>query len=65
MEVSKEQVRVLSEMQGLCVPDDELEQVATRMSIWLTAFEQIEEELGEQMNKVDPIPPVLPHGEIS
>ena len=28
MEVSKEQVRVLSEMQGLCVPDDELEQVS-------------------------------------
>ena len=64
MNITKEQVRVLSEMQGLSVPDDELDAIATRMSIWMTAFEQIEDELGDEMNRTDPIPPVLPHMEM-
>ncbi len=60
MEISKEQVRVLCEVQGLSVPEDELDDIATRMSTWLTALDQIEVELGEEMNRVDPIPPLFP-----
>ncbi|MEE4119476.1 MAG: hypothetical protein V2I65_10710 [Paracoccaceae bacterium] len=60
MEISKEQVRVLCEVQGLSVPEDELGDIATRMSTWLTALDQIEAELGEEMNRVDPIPPLFP-----
>jgi len=42
------------------VPDEELEDVATRMSTWLSVLEEMEAELGDEMNKVDPIPPLFP-----
>lgn len=60
MEITREQVRVLCDVQGLRVPDDELDDIATRMSTWLTALGQIEDELGDEMNRVDPIPPLFP-----
>ncbi len=60
MEIDKDQVRVLCEIQGLSVPDDELDDIATRMSTWLAALAQIEAELGDEMNRVDPIPPLFP-----
>lgn len=58
MEITREQVRVLCTMQGLTIPDEEIDDVATRMSTWLSAMEQIEQELGDQMNAVDPLPPI-------
>lgn len=60
MNVTPDQVRILCEMQGLAVPDDEIENIATRLSTWLTAMEQVEAELGDQLNSLDPIPPVFP-----
>lgn len=60
MELSIEQVRMLSELQGLRLPEKDLMNVAIRLSTWLTAMEQIEAEMGDQMNAVDPIPPVFP-----
>ncbi len=61
MDITKEQVRAMCELQNLTVPDEDLDSIAARMSLWMTAFEQVEAELGEEMNKVDPIPPVYPH----
>lgn len=63
MELNIEQVRVLSELQGLKLPEEDLNNVAIRLSTWLTAMEQIEAEMGSQMNAVDPIPPVFPREE--
>lgn len=63
MNLTTEQVKVMTQLQGLTIPDDELSNIATRLSTWLTAMEQIEAELGEQMNAVDPIPPVFPREE--
>jgi hypothetical protein len=63
MELSIDQVRVLSELQGLHLPDEDLKNVAVRLSTWLTAMEQIEVEMGELINSVDPIPPVFPQEE--
>ena len=63
MELNIEQVRVLSELQGLKLPEEDLNNVAIRLSTWLTAMEQIEAEMGSQMNTVDPIPPVFPREE--
>jgi len=60
MELSIEQVRMLSELQGLRLPEKDLRNIAVRLSTWLTAMEQIEAEMGDQMNAVDPIPPVFP-----
>jgi hypothetical protein len=63
MELSVEQIRVLSEMQGLKVPEGDLENIAIRLSAWLTAMEQIEAEMGAQINAAEPIPPVFPREE--
>lgn len=63
MQMTVEQVRVMSELQGLELPEADLQNIAIRLSTWLTAMEQIEEEMGEQMNTVDPIPPVFPREE--
>lgn len=64
MDITKEQVRVLSEMRGLSLPEEDLQAVANRMSLWMAAFDQIEAELGAEMDRTDPVPPVLPHAEL-
>lgn len=61
MKITKEHVRAQCDMQGLSIPEDELEDIATRMSIWFGAMEQIEAELGDQINATDPIPPIYPN----
>lgn len=63
MDVTVEQVRVLSEMQGLTLPEADLENIAIRLSTWLTAMEQIEAEMGVEINAAEPIPPVFPREE--
>lgn len=60
MTLTKEQVRTLAAVQGLVIPEDELENVAIRLSSWLTAMEQVEEALGAEMDRTDPVPPVYP-----
>ncbi len=60
MRITKDQARLLLSVQGLDLPDADLDEVALRLSTWLTALEQIEVELGKAMNVVDPIPPVYP-----
>lgn len=59
-EISKEQVRALLGVQRLQIPDDEIENVRVRLATWLTALQEIESVLGEEMDLVDPIPPVYP-----
>ena len=50
-------------MQGLSLPEGDLENVALRLSTWLTAMEQIEVEMGAEINAAEPIPPVFPREE--
>jgi hypothetical protein len=64
MIVSKELVKSLCEMQGLKVPDAELDNVAIRLSTWMSAMEQIEADMGSLIQTVDPIPPVFPKEDI-
>jgi hypothetical protein len=63
MRITRDQARVLLEVQGLELPEADIDEIALRLSTWLTALEQIERELGEAMNAVDPIPPVYPREE--
>jgi len=63
MDIGIEQVRVLSELQGLKLPEDDLGNIAIRLSTWLTAMEQIEAEMGDLMNQTEPIAPVFPQEE--
>ncbi len=63
MELSKEDIRVLTKMQGLTIPEEDFESIEIRFSTWLSAMEQIEAELGPQINAAEPIPPVYPREE--
>lgn len=63
MELGKEEVRRLAQMIDLDIPDGDLNTVALRLSSLLSLMEQIETELGDEMDRVDPIPPVYPHEE--
>ena len=60
MKLTREQVQLLAEMVDLRIPGQDLDNVAIRMSALLSAMEQIERELGEEMNAVEPLPPVFP-----
>lgn len=60
VDVSEDQVRALLALQRLDVPPEDIRNIAIRLTIWLSAFEEIERELGERLLEVDPIPPILP-----
>jgi hypothetical protein len=45
---------------GLEIPDKDLDNVTIRVASLLSAMEKIEAELGEEMNSVEPLPPVFP-----
>ena len=60
MELDAARVRSMAEMIGLDIPPAELEPIAIRLSELLSAMDEIERELGAEMDRVDPIPPVFP-----
>ena len=60
MKVTREQVKLLAATVGLEIPDQDFDNVTIRVSSLLSSMETIEAELGEQMNAVEPLPPVFP-----
>lgn len=60
MKLTPEQVKLLAAAVGLRLPEQDLDNVAIRVEALLSAMEQIEAELGEEMNAVEPMPPVFP-----
>ncbi len=63
MELTKDDVRNLAKTINLDIPEDDLNTVALRLSSALSVMELIEAEMGEEMDKIDPIPPVYPREE--
>jgi Asp-tRNA(Asn)/Glu-tRNA(Gln) amidotransferase C subunit len=63
MELTKDDVRNLAKTINLEIPEDDLNTVALRLSSALSLMELIEAEMGEEMDKIDPIPPVYPREE--
>ena len=63
MELGKDDVRNLAKSVDLVIPDADLNTVALRLSSLLSLMEEIERELGEEMDRVDPVPPVYPREE--
>ncbi len=61
MELSAEQVRAMATAVNLEIPEADLRNVTLRLSSMLTAMEAIERELGADMDRTEPIPPVYPH----
>ena len=60
MKLSRDQVRALAATVDLEIPERDLDNVTIRVSALLSAMENIEAELGEAMNAVEPLPPVFP-----
>ena len=58
MELDKNQLIAMARAISLEVPAADLENVRLRLSALLTEMETIERELGAEMDKVDPLPPV-------
>ncbi|WP_018390837.1 hypothetical protein [Ancylobacter sp. FA202] len=61
MNVTRDYVRAALELQGLSVPEEEVINIHLRLSLWMKALDEIEAAIGDQMDDVDPVPPVYPH----
>lgn len=61
MDLSSSQIRELAQLIELDVPETDFASIALRLSALLTEMEQFERELGAEMNKTEPIPPVYPY----
>ena len=59
MELTREQIAAMAQAVGLTIPDHDVENVRLRLSTLLTEMEAIERELGAEMDRTDPIPPVF------
>ena len=59
MELTREQLVAMAHAVSLEIPEADLENVRLRLSALLTEMEAIERELGAEMDKVDPVPPVF------
>ena len=60
MDLTKDDIRNLAKTAALDIPDADLNTVAIRFSSLFSLMDQIEKELGDEMDKVDPVPPVYP-----
>ncbi len=58
MDLDKNQVIAMAKAVSLEIPAADLENVRLRLSALLTEMEAIERELGLEMDKVEPLPPV-------
>ena len=61
MELTREQLAAMAATIGLNLPAADAENVRLRLSALLTEMEVIERELGGEMDKTEPVPPVYPH----
>jgi len=59
MELDAARVRAMGELIGLDIPESDLGAITIRLSELLSAMDEIEHELGAEMDQVDPIPPVF------
>ena len=60
MKLTRDQTRVLAAAAGLDIPEEDLESVTLRVAALLESMAQIEAELGDEMDGVEPVPPVFP-----
>ena len=58
MDLTREQLIAMAHAVSLEIPEADLENVRLRLSALLSEMEAIERELGAEMDKVDPVPPV-------
>ena len=60
MKLTRDQTKTLAAAVGLEIPEEDLENVTIRASTLFESMEQIEADLGEEMDAIEPVPPVFP-----
>ncbi len=60
MQIDRAQLIAMAHAVSLEIPEHDLENVRLRLEGLLTEMERVERELGAEMDRVDPIPPVYP-----
>ena len=63
MDLTKDDVRNLAKAINLDIPEGDLNTVALRLSSLIEMMDQLEKDLGNELDNVDPIPPVYPREE--
>lgn len=63
MELTKDDVRNLAKTIDLEIPEADLNAVALRLSGLLALMKEVDKDLGDEMDRTDPIPPVYPREE--
>lgn len=63
MKMTEDDIRNMSRAIDLDIPEADLNTIALRLSALLSVMDEMEKELGDEMDKVDPIPPVYPREE--
>ena len=63
MQITTQQLREMARAVNLDIPEADVENVRLRLSTLLSAMEAIERELGAEMDRTEPVPPVYPHEE--
>jgi len=58
--LTREQTQALALIIGLDIPERDLDNVTLRLSALLESMDEIEAELGAEMDAVEPLPPVFP-----
>lgn len=60
VEVTLQQLREMARAIRLDIPEADSENVRLRLSTLLAAMDEIERELGAEMDRTEPVPPVYP-----
>ena len=60
MKLTREQTKTLAAAVGLDIPDADIDSVALRASSLLASMARMEDELGPELDAVEPLPPVFP-----
>lgn len=63
MQITTQQLREMARAVNLDIPEADVENVRLRLSTLLSAMEAIERELGAEMDRTEPVPPVYPREE--
>lgn len=61
MDLTVEQLSAMAAAIGLDIPEADSENVRLRLNTLLAEMETIERELGHEMDRTEPVPPVYPH----
>ena len=65
MKLTLEDVRGLARAVDLDIPEPELNEVFLRLQSLMLLMEEVESEIGTQLDSVEPVPPILPVDDLS